>query len=181
MNFLQFSDKERRYDYSSLMVELPEHLTDNIISWGFDHVPDETLFNSEDFLFGREDDIHITVIYGIHTSNVKQVSKNFIDEKQIDCTLGKISLFTKNKNFDVLVIDVFSEGLHKLNSRMKSSLLVTQNHAFYVPHVTIAYLKKGTGNKYVGDDTFNGERFNIDKVFFSSKTGKKTPISLEAT
>ena len=183
MSFKQFLVNEnRKYDYSSLLFELPEDVTDNVISWGFDHVPNESLFlDPKDPTFGREDDAHITLIYGIHTSNIKEVSSLFVKEKEFDCKLGKLDLFTKSDKFNVLIVSVECEELHKLNRKMRRELEVTESYPIYVPHVTICYLKKDQGKEYIGNDVFDGVEFKLNKVLFSSKDGVKTPIKLGAT
>jgi 2'-5' RNA ligase len=184
MSFRQFLANEgrrNRHDYSSILVELPEDLTDNIISWGFDYVPSEHLLSDpKNPTFGREDDIHITVLYGVHTDDVRDVSGLFKKEKEFECTLGKIGLFTKNSYFDVLVVSVDSEDLHRLNRKMRKEIEATESHPVFVPHVTIGYLKKGHGQQYIGDTTFDGENFKIDKLIFSSAGGCKFPIPLGA-
>jgi len=184
MSFRQFlanDSRKSKYEYCSLLVELPDNLTDDIISWGFDYVPNEALFaDSKDPLFGREDDTHITVIYGIHTDSVREVAAHFTTEKPFECKLGKIDIFTRHKKFDVLIVRVECDGLHRLNGKMRRSLEVTESFPQYVPHVTIAYLKKGAGDGWIGNDTFNGETFGIDKVIFSSRSDEKTPILLGA-
>lgn len=181
MSFKQFLVNEvRKYDYSSLLIELPEELTDNIISWGFDNIPNEDLFSDpEDPSFGREDDIHITVIYGIHSGNHKETQELIRDDNKIKCKLGEMILFTKNDNFDVLVIKVKSDNSHYLHKKIKNSIETTQTHAEYIPHVTIAYLKKNSGKKFVGDKTFDGETFEVNNLIFSSKTGEKRHITLK--
>lgn len=181
MSFKQFLVNEvKKYDYSSVLIELPEQLTDNIISWGFDHISNESLFfDPNDHNFGREDDIHITLIYGIHAENPKEVKPLLREENAFKCKLGEISLFTKNDKFDVLVINVECEDLHKLNKKMQLFLDVTQSHIEFKPHVTIAYLKKNEGNKFLGDKTFNGEVFDVKQLKFSSKNGRKTEIALK--
>lgn len=182
MSFKQFlvdEGRRNKYDYSSLLIELPELLTDNVISWGFDHVSNESLFlDPKDPGFGREDDPHITLIYGIHTDDFKEVSDLFAVEKEFECELNKIDLFTKSDKFDVLIASVECEELHRLNRKMRRNLEATENYPVYVPHVTICYMKKGEGKQYIGDDFFTGEKFMVNKIFFSSKTGDKTPIKL---
>lgn len=182
MSFKLFMVNETRnkYDYSSLLIELPESVADDVISWGFDHVPNESLFlDPKDPTFGREDDPHITLIYGIHTDNLKEVSDLFDDEKKFECKLGKIDLFTKSDKFDVLIATVECPDLHRLNSKMRRNLDATESYPVYVPHVTICYMKKGAGKKYIGNDAFVDEKFMINKIFFSSKTGDKTSIKLD--
>ena len=180
MSFRQFLVNERRntYDYSSLMIELPEYLSDSIISWGYDHICNEELFlDPEDPTFGREDDIHITVIYGMHTVSQKEV-KQQISEKSFEVELGELALFTKSTKFDVLIINVECPTLHILHDKIQQNLEVTKSHPEYIPHVTIAYLKKGAGDKFVGVKDFEKEKFKADKLIFSSKTGVKSPIKL---
>lgn len=182
MSFNHFLINERRknkYDYSSLLIELPEDITDNVISWGFDNIPNDSLFlDPNDPEFGREEDIHITLIYGLHTENARHISELFVEEKEFECKLGNINLFTKNKNFDVLVVDVECEKLHELNLKVKRELEVTESYPIYIPHVTICYLKKGHCKSFLKDNVFDGEKFMINKILFSSKTGVKTPIKL---
>ena len=183
MNFKQYMVETRRsnkkYDYSSLLIELPDLITDDVICWGFDNVSNDSLFlDLNDTSFGREDDPHITLIYGIHTENLKEVSDLFDDEKEFECKLGKLDLFTKNDKFDVLIASVDCEDLHRLNSKMRKYLEATESYPVYVPHVTICYLRKGQGKKYIDNDAFVGQKFNINKVLFSSKNGVKTPIEL---
>ena len=163
------------------MLELPENLSDNIISWGYDYIPNEDLFlDPDDPTFGREDDIHITLIYGIHTISSKEVSRQ-IQEKAFEVELGEMNLFTKGTKFDVLIINVECNLLHKLHNKIQYNLEVTKSHPEYVPHVTIAYLKKGEGNKFINNKDFQGEKFKVNELIFSSKTGVKTPIKLGAT
>jgi 2'-5' RNA ligase len=182
MSFKQFLVNEGRrnkYDYSSLLVEPPEEIADNVISWGWDHVPNESVFlDPKDPSFGREDDPHITLIYGIHTDILKEVSDLFVKEKEFECKLGKVDMFTKSDKFDVLIVSVECEELHRLNSKMRRNLEATESYPVYVPHITICYLKKGHAKQYIGSDAFVDEKFNINKIFFSSKTGEKTPIKL---
>lgn len=180
MSFKQCLDNEKRcYKFASLMIELPERLCDDIISWGFDNIPNDSLVcDPNSPLFGREDDTHITVIYGIHTDDVNDVDIWFRNEKPFECTLGKIDILSKKPQFDVLVVSVKSKGLHLLNSKMRTKLEVTENYPQYIPHVTIAYLQKGEGDKFIGNKAFEGEKFTVKEVMFTSRLNKKTPIVL---
>jgi 2'-5' RNA ligase len=180
-SFKQFLVESRKtnYEYSSLLFEVPEKLTDNIISWGFDHVPAESLFyDPKDPSFGREDDVHVTLIYGLHTNDSDEVSELFAKEKSFNCKLGEMDVFTTNNKFDVLIIKVDCRNLHRLNNKMISKLETTISHPIYVPHVTICYLKKGEGEKFKGNKSFNNEEFSLDHVIFSPKTGNKKSIKL---
>lgn len=184
MSFKQFLANESRktkYDYSSLLVELPVELTDDIISWGFDHLDEKAIYTDpKDPTFGREDDCHITLIYGIHTGDVREVKPVLAGEKPFEVTLGSLSLFKTNGKFDVLKIDAYGEGLYRINRLARHHLKVTENYPFYVPHVTIAYLKKGKGDSYAGNATLKDKTFTVSVVTFSAKSGIKTPVKLGA-
>jgi 2'-5' RNA ligase len=181
MNCKQFlvNEKRKKYDYSSLLIQLPDEITDNVICWGYDNVPNEDVFlNPNDLSFGRENDPHITLMYGIHTENSNEVSDLFMKESEFECKLGKIDLFTKNDNFEVLIVSVESDELHKLNLKTRRNLEATENFPVFIPHITICYMKKGKGKKYIGNNEFLGEKFIINEILFSSKNGDKKSIKL---
>lgn len=96
--------------------------------------------------FGLEKGFHITILYGIH-SNIPGYVYSQVGLFPIKYTLGKVSLF-ENDEYDVLKIDIRSSDLHKLNASCKEELDHTSTYPTYIPHLTIGYLKKGTGKKY---------------------------------
>jgi len=169
--FLQ-EKKNTNYDFSSTQVNLPHALANKIIKWGKVHIPDNELHE-----LGREDEIHATVLYGIHDSEPDAVKKLLKSIQPINIKLGKISLFSDDE-YDVIKIDVRSPDLHKLNAKLRDSLKYTSSHPIYKPHVTIAYVKKGRGKKYDGLDPFDNNSIKINQIIFSSKDGTKTTISL---
>jgi|LakMenEpi03Aug12_release.lakeMendotaPanAssembly.Ray.scaffolds.fasta_scaffold533343_3 2'-5' RNA ligase len=97
--------------------------------------------------FGVEKQQHITILFGLHSS-VKDSEVNEILDKieTIDFDLTKISIFETDE-FDVLKYDVVSSDLKKWNKEL--SKLDNTNEFDYHPHATIAYLKKGSGKKYI--------------------------------
>jgi 2'-5' RNA ligase len=179
--FSRFSaeSKKVKRDYSSVQTILPEKLTDHIISWGYDNIPDKFLFfNPDRPYFGREEDIHITIIYGISSknkiSNIRNLLKNI---NPFVVHLKEVSLFS-NEIFDVLKIDVDSPELHQINSILFRNLDVVQIYPKYIPHVTIAYLNRNEGEKYRGIKDFQNEKFQVNNLVFSSKDGTKHEIKL---
>ena len=171
---------ENKHDFSSTQVNLPVNLSNEILSWGYKNLPEDIIFNNfEDNFYGREKNIHVTILYGIHTTKFNLVSSFLEDQTIFECTLQNISLFTDNSSFDVLKIDVNSEELHKINSFLKKKLTVTSTHSEYIPHVTIAYLKKRKGNKFLNNSIFKDKKFLVKEILFSSKDGKKQKIQLK--
>jgi hypothetical protein len=73
-------------------------------------------------------------------------------------------------------MNVSSEKLHELN-KLAKNLPHTDSYPDYKPHLTIAYLLKGKGNKYVNPN-FNLNINTIDKIVYSKTNGEKIDIPL---
>ena len=166
-----------RYEFSSTHVNLPHGIASQVIQWGKKHIAPEDIYNY-DGKFGREDDIHVTVLYGLHDATSENAEEVLQDERPVELELGKVTAFTNNPKFDVIKIDIISPDLHRINKKLKSNLEYTTDYPQYHPHATIAYVKKGKGEKYETGDAFACERITCREIVFSSKTGKKDKIEL---
>lgn len=173
------STTKDRGDYSSALIHPPDDLTDNIICWGFDNIPDDDLFmDQKDPAFGRENDVHITLLYGLRPENYVQVAERLSSESPFHCSLGKLAQFTNNRHFDVLNVEVNCDDLHRLHRDLRSRIYCPRNFPVYVPHVTIAYLRKGLGKKYTGEQVFEGESFTVREIILAGKGGIHSKIRL---
>jgi len=56
--------EKNAYDFSSVQAEIPEPLATIIRLFGDLYIPESTLTDD-----GREDDIHVTIKYGIHITD----------------------------------------------------------------------------------------------------------------
>ncbi len=127
---------------------------------------------------GLKIDPHVTVKYGIKTNDAADVSNLFDGEKPITLTLGKTAVFPgaeKGPGYDVVIAEVDSPDLHRLNAKITDNADVEPSaHPEYKPHVTLAYVKKGLGEKYAGRTDFEGKKYTFDGVTFSpaDKSGK---------
>lgn len=109
--------------------------------------------------YGLELEPHITVLYGLHDEEF-----NFEDLKKILPPIEKlfafkknISIFTNdNMEYDVVKFEIESSILVELNEKIRNQFPYTSTFD-YNPHMTIAYVKKGTGKKYV---TENVDKYN---------------------
>jgi 2'-5' RNA ligase len=175
-----FSDKKAgQYDYSSVQINIPAVIAHQVLRWSEKHVFDEDLYNPpNDKTHGREEDLHVTILYGIHSSLPNTTISLLKECKPFHVKLGKISMFTTNELYDVLKIEVISDKLRSLNKLLKEKLENTQLYDTYRPHVTIAYLKKNKIAKIEDVDVFTGEEWPVKTIIFSSKSGEKTPIRL---
>lgn len=101
--------------------------------------------------FGKETDPHVTILYGFHkevtVKDILDVFENkhkFTDDIEIE--LVGISHFETPK-YDVVKFDVKSNKLVELN-KLAKKLPFTSDYPDYHPHMTLSYVKKGTGKKY---------------------------------
>lgn len=133
-------------------------------------IDDEDIYDNKEKEFGREDEPHITLLYGLHDDipdeDIEKVIKSLKPPK---ITLQKISAF--ENEFDVLKFDVESEDLHKMNKKF-TEFPHTNDYPNYHPHATIAYLKSGTADKYM-DDLDEPIEVESNKIVYSKPNGTK--------
>lgn len=167
--------------FSSTQIAVPGSIASKIQSWGKENIPESKVYiDPDDSSFGREDDVHITVKFGLHTNNPKDVEKVVSEFGKIAIDrLGKVSRFTSDE-YDVIKIDVHSKDLHRLNSLISQSLECTDTHPTYNPHITIAYVEKDSCNNLIDNEEFAGLQWSLSELDFSSQDGKKTTIRLTA-
>lgn len=142
------------YKYGCAMVHLPQDLGDFLLNWGKLNIPDESLHVDEDNGKGREDEMHVTVKFGLLADrlpdSVKEIAKN---TEPFRVFLGNISFF-RNGEYDVVKIDVESPALRELNRQVSDAVPNEDKHPNYNPHVTLAYVKPGSCDKLEGVDPF---------------------------
>lgn len=140
VSLLTVAPKET-YDYGCLMVLLPDNICSYWEIWKGMIDPNDY---EED---GFEDEPHITVQYGFAPEVM--ATEVIAKVNPVPCMIkfGKLALF-ENDN-DVLKIDIISPDLRKLNKAVMEKFSITTKYPDYKPHATIAYLKKGTGKKYL--------------------------------
>ena len=171
----QFLLEKAEHEFSSTQVNLPESIAKKIREWGRQHIASGDIHPEE----GNEDEIHVTVLFGLHDNEPDEVEEALTDEPPVRLTLGKTSIFECD-DYDVVKLDVESEDLHRINAKLQKHCVYTATHPTYKPHCTIAYVKKGMGKRYAGDDTFAGTELEIGEVLFSNKNREKTVIALKS-
>ena len=156
MNFEEFwkrnqkrllNEKATKYGCLMLHFSLPE--MEKIHS----KIEEKDIYIEEDGSHGLEDEPHCTLLYGFVEDDLSpeqildDVEKFDIPEK---LELHDISLF-KNEKYDVLKFDVndSNKKLSDINRFLKDNYEYETDYPEYHPHCTIAYLKSGSGEKYV--------------------------------
>jgi 2'-5' RNA ligase len=141
-----------------------------------DKIDDDDLYDDGSGTFGKEEEPHITVLYGFHDNEVK--AKDFYEIIEEHGTHFKlkataISLF-ENEKFDVVKFDIEpTEELLALRKDVEE-LPNTLTYKDYHPHMTIAYVKSGKGGKYVKDFGKKYLTLETDKLVYSDANKEKT-------
>lgn len=169
------------YEFSSTQLNLPPELARAVRAMARSIAPED--------LVRIEYVPHTTLLYGIHTKDPQPIRTLLADESPIRIRFGKTEMFTPSSesghgshgDADVVFIKILSPDMRRINQKLRNGLAHTMTYPKYSPHVTVAYVKKGRGHKYVGRTDLEGKTWVGDTVRFSRPSGKKTIISLTKT
>lgn len=163
------------HEFSCVLLQLPGDLSFDIRQLG-DRIAQDDLAGD-----GREENPHITVKFGLHADDATELSRLVADAEPIAIQLGPCGVFTGPEH-DVVRIDVIGEGIKELNAMIARSMQHTDTHPEFIPHITIAYVKPGLGQRYASDlNDLEGRVAVFDKVIFSNKRREHSPIELGGT
>lgn len=177
MNFKEWFllESKKEHSFSSTQIDLDTNYSKKVLAWSRKNIPDGKLVHNDN-AEGRETNIHVTVLYGLHTNTPDSVKKVVAKIKPFHIKLGKISKF-EGLNYDVIKIDVISSDLKKAN-KILSKLPHTNKYKTYLPHCTLAYVKKGSCDHLIGKEVFKGIAIPVKSITYSNKLREKTKISL---
>ena len=164
-------NEDKSHSYSCVMANFPN--PNEFINWSKKHIDHKDLYLQEG---GIEKTPHVTVLYGLHTTEHNEIADLIKNIKPFQIKLGSVSKFAAEK-YDVLKIEVKSKELFKLNQLLKR-LPYTSKFKEYVPHCTLAYVEKDTCDNLIGDKQFEGKTINVSELVFSPSSGEKTKITL---
>lgn len=132
-------------------------------------IPDTEVYhkNDEDGKedYGVETEPHVTALYGLLDHSPAQARALLEGNGPVEFTTGKMSIF-ENDEYDVLKVEISGPAIHAINAKLRG-LPHFSTFPDYRPHMTLAYLKKGEGKKYVGDNLFRGRKLSFDTLTFS--------------
>lgn len=139
--------------------------------------PNDVYEEEGDRTYGFEDEPHTTLLFGLHQEVTPDEIKDVLDQFTFGpCIISNASLF-ENEKYDVLKFDVSGDNLHDVNSALKK-FPHTNSFPNYHPHLTIGYLKPGTGKRYV--KMLKGYKYELQPQYavYSSPDGTKTKIKI---
>ncbi len=168
-------EEKQKYDFGCVMLYFNFPQMNKI----HDAIDPKDIYTQEgDRSFGLEDEPHCTLLYGLHDG---------VSTKDIQTTLDKytyspikahnISTF-QNPDYDVLKFDIKGKNLHETNKDLQKFPFTT-DYPDYHPHMTIAYLKPNTGEKYV--KMLKDQDFDLlpQYVMYSKPNGDKDKINIK--
>lgn len=126
---------------------------------------------------GREDEPHITVLFGLHGSDPRAVAEIVREFGPVSVRFGEVTTFPPNDEHEVLKIDVESDDLRRLHDAI-AALPHTDTFPDYRPHLTVAYVKPGAGAKYVGPCPLTGTEAVFDRIVFSDRDRRHVAVPL---
>lgn len=110
--------------------------------------PDDIYTQEGDRSYGLEDEPHCTLLYGLHEEVTTENIKEILDKYTYSTIIAHNASLFENPDYDVLKFDIKGDNLHETNEDLKE-FPHTSDYPDYHPHMTIAYLKPGTGKTYV--------------------------------
>lgn len=161
--------ENQKFDYGCLMVKFTPSWWHKFLN----EINDEDLYDKKGEDLGKEEESHVTILFGFKDNEIKTEDiKNIVkDTQSFTIELTGISYFD-NEEYDVLKFDVKSNKLHELNNKA-SNLPHEQLYPDYNPHMTIAYLQKGTADKYT--KKFNNPiELKSEYFYYTDTNGEKT-------
>lgn len=170
-NYIQFIKESSGYQYGCVMIEIPisnwQEITKSID-------PEDIYKESEtDDSHGIQEFPHLTILYGTHKEVTPEMVKSVFDNYtgEINVEIDGIGIF-ENEKFDVVKFNVKPDGaLQELHDKL-SELPNSDQFPDYNPHITISYVKKGTGKKYIKPEYKHTVK-DVSKIVYSMPDGKK--------
>lgn len=158
-----------KYEFGCLMAMVNTESAKKIGEINKKLISDDILYFEEGQEYGRENEPHITIKYGLTTNYPpKKIGEMVSHIKPFTVILESIDVFS-NPKFDVVKINVKSNVLEKLN-RMLSKLPNEDKYPIYRPHLTLAYVKPNTGKPLVKKT--DPIEITINRIKYSDPIGK---------
>lgn len=167
-DYITFVNESKIYQYGCVMIDI------NVKNWNeiTSFIKEEDIFVEE----GLEKEPHLTLLYGLHSDvTEEQVIEKLKSFNEVNININGIDIF-ENEKCDVVKFNVdITEQLQSMHESLRE-LPHTTKYNDYKPHITIGYVKKGKGKKYIKSD-YNYS-FNSNKVVYSYTTKNKFKFNL---
>ena len=184
-------DKESRKKYDYIAVHLDDvKEVAKAVRDVQERIPEDCIYTADDDDYGLQDDLHITIFYGLlptgkddHMEDDQYCAvKRFAAKREFEdyeLTFGPVSFF-RCEDYDVMKIDVESEMLDNIHNFVKEMFEVEETHPDYHPHLTIAYVKKGSCDDLDGKKLpITGKTYGMPDFYYQFTDRQKYPVYLD--
>lgn len=163
MGYSPFFEIQAGHGGAIAMLMLDGDQAADIVEWGKSHVNDDEVYGKDGK--GRDGSPHVTLQNGIMCEDADELEKLFSSLPSMEAELGEIGVFRQDdKDYDVIHIEVLCDDLHKANGAIEDLLDVNKVHREYRPHITLAYVNKGAGDRFEGLQDFAGKKVDLGKL-----------------
>lgn len=172
-NFDEFNINEKQIDhkheYGCVMAYFKFPEADDIQAM-IDE--DDIYVDENDSSYGVETKHHVTLLYGL----LEEVTDDEVFDICMKHEIGEIKLSNvsafESEKYDVLKFDASNDELHAINKEL-DKLPNENSFPKYHPHCTIAYLKKGTVQKYT--DILKDREYivEVNSIIYSKTDGEE--------
>lgn len=157
INFKNWFESQKQ-DYACLLIPMPSSVEKLINSYSNKKIKDHVLRGK-----GRETESHVTVLFGLQDKDLLSVTNKAKGFGKFELKFGEISKFN-HPEFDVIKISIISNKLVELN-KLIGKIPHYSTHKGYIPHCTLAYVKKDSCNNLLGQKPFDFT-VEVDKIDF---------------
>jgi hypothetical protein len=173
-NYMEFIVESSGYKFGCVMLKVPFTNWIDITN----RIEPEDVYDGDDDKHGLEDDPHLTLLYGLEPEvsecEIKSIMNSF--GKPLDIEIDGIDIF-ENENFDVVKFNIRkSSDLQSIHDKL-SQLPNQDSYPDYKPHITISYVNKGSGKKYL-DPNFKLSIKGLSEICYSMPSGKKVYFNI---
>ncbi len=158
---------EGRYEYGCIMAQIDEESARLVLDFNYKMISEDFIYKEGDD-FGREQHPHITLKYGLVGNYTEEQMKQMLRTTiPFDVQVKGVSVFESDDRYDVVKFDVDSPVLHQLHE-MFGRLPNHDENPEYHPHMTLAYVRKGMGKRFVRNPS-KFARVPIKTVIYSDR------------
>ena len=171
--YTQFINESVDYKYGCVMIETPFDNWSEITSI----IDVQDLYNEPgDNPYGIQNNPHLTLLYGLHKEVTPEMVESALDGfKGSKININGVGIF-ENEKFDVVKLNVDPTGSLLVMHDKLCEFPHTSYYPVYEPHITIGYVKKGLGKKYVNSN-YSDTRL-VDHICYSMTNGEKIYFNL---
>ena len=167
--------ESKKYEFGCVMVDY------NFTNWSdiLKSIDKDDIYEEEGKNYGLQYRPHLTLLFGLHDTVTDQEIQNCFKGFSTDdfkVEISGVSIF-ENPEFDVVKLGIVNNSkLQEINSKL-SELPISNKFLEYKPHITIGYLKSGTGHKYV-NPKYTYRITSITKIAYTRPDGTELIINL---